>query len=101
MEVERRVSRYVMPSHVLRAELEGQEVLLNPETGVYHLVNETGRELLDGLRDGLTIQEARDMLIHAFAGDILDRVKIEPLRQALETELYAQLARDLAEVDRK
>jgi Fe-S cluster assembly protein SufD len=50
---------------------------------------------------GLTLQEARDMLIHAFAGDILDRVKIEPLRRALETELYAQLARDLAEVDRK
>jgi Fe-S cluster assembly protein SufD len=48
---------------------------------------------------GLTMQEARDMLIHAFAGDILDRVKIEPLRAALETELYAQLAKDLAEVD--
>jgi uncharacterized membrane-anchored protein len=58
MEVERRVSRYVMPPQVLRAELEGQEVLLNPETGVYHLVNETGRELLDGLRDGLTLEEA-------------------------------------------
>ena len=29
-----------MPPYVLRAELEGQEVLLNPETGVYHLVNE-------------------------------------------------------------
>ena len=50
---------------------------------------------------GLTLQEARDMLIHAFAGDILNRVKIEPLRLALETELYAQLARDLAEVDHK
>jgi Fe-S cluster assembly protein SufD len=48
---------------------------------------------------GLTFLEARDMLIHAFAGDILDRVKIEPLKQALATELYAQLARDLAEVD--
>ena len=33
---------------------------------------------------GLTYFEARDMLIHAFAGDILDRVKIEPLRVALE-----------------
>ena len=41
---------------------------------------------------GLTFYEARDMLIHAFAGDILDRVKIEPLRRALERELYAQLA---------
>ncbi len=30
---------------------------------------------------GLTYLEARDMLIHAFAGEILDRVKIEPLRR--------------------
>jgi Fe-S cluster assembly protein SufD len=49
---------------------------------------------------GLTLQEARDMLIHAFAGDILERVKIEPLRVGLEAELYTQLARDLAQVDR-
>jgi Fe-S cluster assembly protein SufD len=48
---------------------------------------------------GLTFFEARDMLIHAFAGEILDRVQIEPLRHALERELYEQLARDLAEVD--
>jgi Fe-S cluster assembly protein SufD len=48
---------------------------------------------------GLTFLEARDMLIHAFAGEILERVKIEPLKIALETELYDQLARDLAEVD--
>jgi Fe-S cluster assembly protein SufD len=48
---------------------------------------------------GLTYFEARDMLIHAFAGDILDRVKVEPLRIALERELYAQLAKDLAEMD--
>jgi Fe-S cluster assembly protein SufD len=48
---------------------------------------------------GLTFLEARDMLIHAFAGEILERVQIEPLRAALEAELYAQLARDLAEVD--
>ena len=34
---------------------------------------------------GLTLFEARDMLIHAFAGEILDRVKIEPLKQALES----------------
>ena len=48
---------------------------------------------------GLTFFEARDMLIHAFAGDILNRVQVEPLKRALESELYAQLARDLAEVD--
>ena len=48
---------------------------------------------------GLTYFEARDMLIHAFAGDILDRVKIAGLREALEGELYAQLAKGLAEMD--
>jgi len=48
---------------------------------------------------GFTFAEARDMLIHAFAGEILDRVQVEPLRRALEEELYAQLAKDLAEVD--
>lgn len=48
---------------------------------------------------GLTYFEARDMLIHAFAGDVLGRVRIEGLRTALEAELYAQLAKDLAEVD--
>ena len=50
---------------------------------------------------GLTYAEARDMLIHAFAGQVLDGVRIEPLRAALETELYDQLAKDLAEVDSK
>jgi Fe-S cluster assembly protein SufD len=48
---------------------------------------------------GLTFFEARDLLIHAFAGEILDKVQIAPLKHALETELYEQLARDLAEVD--
>ena len=48
---------------------------------------------------GLTYYEARDMLIHAFAGEILERVKIEPLKEELESQLYSQLARDLAELD--
>jgi Fe-S cluster assembly protein SufD len=48
---------------------------------------------------GLTYAEARDMLIHAFAGQVLDSVGVEPLRVALETELFTQLAKDLAEVD--
>jgi FeS assembly protein SufD len=48
---------------------------------------------------GLTFAEARDMLIHAFAGEILDRVQIPELRSGLKDELYSQLAKDLAEVD--
>jgi Fe-S cluster assembly protein SufD len=48
---------------------------------------------------GLTYAEARDMLIHAFAAQILEGVRVEPLRAALEAELFEQLAKDLAEVD--
>jgi Fe-S cluster assembly protein SufD len=43
---------------------------------------------------GLTATEARDMLIHAFAGDILNRVRIDVLRTQLEAELFSQLQRD-------
>jgi hypothetical protein len=31
------------------------------------------------------------MLVHAFAGDILNRVKIEPVRTYLEAKLTARL----------
>ncbi|HVD94116.1 MAG TPA: Fe-S cluster assembly protein SufD [Vicinamibacterales bacterium] len=48
---------------------------------------------------GMTYAEARDMLIHAFAGQVLDGVQLEPLRVALEAELFVQLAKDLAEAD--
>ena len=48
---------------------------------------------------GLSFAEARDMLIHAFAGQVLDGVQIPELRDALEAELFDQLAKDLAEVD--
>jgi Fe-S cluster assembly protein SufD len=48
---------------------------------------------------GLPYAEARDMLIHAFAAQVLDGVQVEPLRVALEITLFDQLARDLAEVD--
>ena len=37
---------------------------------------------------GLTYAEARDMLIHAFAGAGARRRQIEPLREALEAELF-------------
>jgi Fe-S cluster assembly protein SufD len=44
---------------------------------------------------GLTAVEARDLLIHAFAGEILNRVKVESLRTQMESALFEQLARDL------
>jgi Fe-S cluster assembly protein SufD len=43
---------------------------------------------------GLDARQARDMLIHAFAGDILNRVKMDVLRGQIERELFGQLQRD-------
>jgi Fe-S cluster assembly protein SufD len=40
---------------------------------------------------GLGVAESRAMLVHAFAGDILNRVKIEPVREYLEQSLTARL----------
>ena len=48
---------------------------------------------------GLNAKDARDMLIHAFAGEVLERIAIPQLREQLERELFRQLERDLAEHD--
>ena len=44
---------------------------------------------------GLTRPEARDMMLHAFAGEVLDGVKIPGLRDQIERNFFATLARDL------
>jgi Fe-S cluster assembly protein SufD len=49
---------------------------------------------------GLTVKDARDMLIHAYAGEVLERIAIPQLRAQLERELFVQLDRDLADHDR-
>ena len=50
---------------------------------------------------GLNDKDARDMLIHAYAGEVLERIAIPQLRAQLERELFVQLDRDLADHDRK
>jgi Fe-S cluster assembly protein SufD len=44
---------------------------------------------------GLTRAEARDMMLHAFAGEVLDGLKIPALREQIESNFFAALARDL------
>ena len=44
---------------------------------------------------GLSRLEARDMLLHAFAGEVLDGVKIPALREQIATNFFASLARDV------
>ncbi len=45
---------------------------------------------------GLTRIEARDMLLHACAGEVLDGLKIPALREQIETDFFTALARDVA-----
>jgi Fe-S cluster assembly protein SufD len=42
---------------------------------------------------GIGRQEARDLLTYAFANDVLQRIKYEPLRERLSEGLFARLAR--------
>ena len=42
---------------------------------------------------GIGLEEARSLLIQAFANDILDRIKFEPLRTHLRRALHSRLAR--------
>lgn len=54
--------RYRLGEGVLRADLEGQEVLLNPETGMYHILNPTARRLIAEMEAGSSIEDAvRDL----------------------------------------
>lgn len=45
---------------------------------------------------GLDRRAARDLLVHAYAGEVLERINIPAVRQQLERELFQQLDRDLA-----
>jgi Fe-S cluster assembly protein SufD len=49
---------------------------------------------------GLTPKDARDLLIHAYAGEVLEGIAIEHLKQQLLRELFMQLDRDLADHER-
>jgi Fe-S cluster assembly protein SufD len=44
---------------------------------------------------GLTRPEARDMMLHAFAGEVLDGLKIPALREQIEANFFAALQRDM------
>ena len=43
---------------------------------------------------GITAQEAKKLLTYAFANDVMERIKFEPLREKLAERLFARLARN-------
>lgn len=44
---------------------------------------------------GLTRNEARDIMLHAFAGEVLEGLKIPALREQIETAFFTALERDI------
>ena len=60
---------YRMPAEVLRAKVEGDEVLLNPETGIYHLVNPIGRIVIEALDEAAEPDRAVVELVRRFGVD--------------------------------
>ncbi len=49
---------------------------------------------------GLTRVEARDMLLHAFAGEVLEGLKIPALREQIEKSFFTALAQDVGQAAR-
>ncbi|MDQ6839664.1 MAG: PqqD family protein [Actinomycetota bacterium] len=49
---------YRIPDAVLRANLDTEEVLLNTDTGQYHLLNDTGRRIVNALEAGESAEAA-------------------------------------------
>jgi hypothetical protein len=63
------VTRFRLAQGILRAELEGEEVVLNPGTGEYHLLNPTGRRALLLAEEGLDLDAIVERITMEFAQD--------------------------------
>lgn len=88
------MNQFRVPERVLRATLkeeEEKEVMLNTETGVYHLLNGTGREVLAGLETGRSIEETADSIADEKS------VPREQVRADLESFVRALVERGLIE----
>jgi hypothetical protein len=68
------------------------EVLLNPTTGMYHMLNPAGREIVGRLEDGATVEEAAQAL--ASGG----RVDLQVARADADEFIREMIHRGLLEV---
>ena len=83
--------RYRVSKSVLRASLEGEEVLLSTETDQYHVVNATGRAVIAEFDAGRSLEEAVEALV-ADTGKPADTV-----RRDVAAFVQALLSRGLLE----
>jgi hypothetical protein len=88
---------YRVPEGVLRAELDGEEVMLNPVTGEYHLLNRTAILVIDSLERGHSLEEAVDAIV-AESGASRDAVHADA-RSFLSAMLQRGLVEERAPAD--
>ena len=82
---------YRVPDGVLRADLDGEEVMLDPRSGIYHLLNSTGRYLVACFSDGVSFEVAVERLAEE-AG-----VEREDVRKDADVFVAAMIERGLLE----
>jgi hypothetical protein len=68
--------RYVLRPTVLTAEVNGEQVLLDPERGIYHLVNATGLVILNEMATGRDLADAVTMVASS-TGEPVERVRAD------------------------
>ena len=87
------MTRFGVPAGILTADMEGDRVVLNPDTGVYHLVNATGRDLFECLSSGRSLEECVERLAEQ-TDESRERVREDAdsfVRAMLERELLVRL----------
>ena len=67
------MTRYRLASHVLRAPVGDEEVLLDTRSEMYHHVGGSGRVIIQGLEQGLSPAEISDQ-IASDTGEAVQRV---------------------------
>jgi hypothetical protein len=82
------------PKGVLVAELDGDAVLLNPDTGMYHMLNPSGRRLLNSFDAGASLDQA----IEELASDA--SVGPDQVRADSESFVRSMIDRGLLEEER-
>jgi hypothetical protein len=90
------MTTYRMPDGVLRAEVEGEQVLLNPDTGVYHLVNSTGLRVISLVEVGTSLDDIVEQISEE-AGEPETRVRrdvTEFIRGMIERSLLESVDDD-------
>jgi PqqD family protein of HPr-rel-A system len=82
---------YRLAPSVLHADLDAEEVLLNPATGQYHLLNRTGREIVDALGQGAATTEVAEAIARR------TNTPIDQVQRDVESFVAALVSRGLVD----